>query len=39
MEMGHKNRRRLEISQAAGKRIVLIGLLVVFNLLVLPARI
>jgi len=33
--MGYSNRGRLEISQATVKRIVLIGLLAVFNLLVL----
>ena len=39
MEMGCDNRGRMEISQAAVKRIVLTGLVVVFNLLILLAGI
>jgi hypothetical protein len=39
MEMGYNNRGWLEISQAAVKRIVLIGLLAVLNLLFLVAGI
>jgi len=39
MEMGYNNRVRLEISQAAVKRVVLIDLLAVLNLFVLLAGI